>query len=136
MVFQRRAVDPEPDGEDNAGEKRVGEAVLSMPGSAATTGQPERDLVVEEEAEDLGADDSDPGRHCEEGHLEGGESVAAGFDGGFQEGGECGGLHDGEAEGNEDVGSCEEGDGGEGDLEGDDGTADLDKRCEICWLYG
>lgn len=70
MVLETGAVYTETDGEENAGKKGVGESVLSVPGSAPAAGKPEGYLVVEEVPIDLGADDSDPGGHCEECHLQ------------------------------------------------------------------
>ena len=96
-----------------------------MPCPTAPARQPEGCLVVEEVAEHLSADDADPGREGEEGELQGREAVAAGHLRRLEVDGEGGGLHDGQAEGDEDVGADEELDGREGNDEGDRGTGDL-----------
>ncbi|KFY90574.1 hypothetical protein V500_05134 [Pseudogymnoascus sp. VKM F-4518 (FW-2643)] len=111
-----------------AREQGVGEAVLGAPHAAAAARNPEGDGVVEEVPKGLSAEDADPGRHGEEGELERREAVAAGDDGGHEVDSEGGGLHDGQAEGNEDEGSDREGDGGDCDLEGDNGAAFLGTR--------
>lgn len=96
-----------------------------MPGTTTAARNPKGCLVVEQVSVDLSADDTDPGRHGEEGNLERGEAVAAGNLRRCEVDGQRRGLHDGKAESNEDVGADEDGDRGAGDLQGHDSSAFL-----------